>query len=175
MQDENFNILVDHVCTFVERNQVPWNDKYGQQIMFCRQTVCDQAKASCERIKLQEQGGLDNELYLLSIFDSLMDFFADANGKELWMCKSMGMSAYHTSLLKFYGKRRLRYIYLVRDPRDVAMSFMKTPVGDKHYYAIVKKWAKLQEQAIAILEAVPNIILNIKYEELLENKEDVIR
>ena len=174
-QDENFNILVDHVCTFVERNQVPWNDKYGQRIIFCRQTVCDQAKASCERIKLQEQGDLDNELYLLSIFDSLMNFFADANGKELWMCKSMGMSAYHSSLLKFYGKRRLRYIYLVRDPRDVAMSFMKTPVGDKHYYPIVKKWAKLQEQAIAILEAVPNIIFNIKYEDLLKNKEDAIR
>ena len=91
------------------------------------------------------------------------------------MCKSMGMSAYHTSLLKFYGKGRLRYIYLVRDPRDVAMSFMKTPVGDKHYYAIVKKWAKLQEQAIAILEAVPDIIFHIKYEDLLENKEDAIR
>uniref|UniRef100_A0A7S1CVT8 Protein kinase domain-containing protein n=1 Tax=Skeletonema marinoi TaxID=267567 RepID=A0A7S1CVT8_9STRA len=173
-QEENFNILVDHVCTFVERNQVPWNDKYGLPITFCRQKVCDQAKASCERIKLQEQGDLDNELYLLSIFDSLMDFFADANGKELWMCKSMGMSAYHTSLLKFYGQRRLRYIYLVRDPRDVAMSFMNTPVGDKHYYAIVKKWAKLQEQAIAILESTPDIIFNIKYEELLENKEDVI-
>lgn len=174
-QDENFNILVDHVCTFVERNQVPWNDKYGQRIIFCRQTVCDQAKASCERIKLQEQGELDNELYLLSIFDSLMDFFADANGKELWMCKSMGMSAYHTSLLKFYGERRLRYIYLVRDPRDVAMSFMKTPVGDKHYYAIVKKWAKLQKQAIAILHDTPDIITNFKYEELLEDKENVIR
>eukprot|EP00985_Skeletonema_marinoi_P007041 scaffold3091_cov103-Skeletonema_marinoi.AAC.2 len=147
-QEENFNILVDHVCTFVERNQVPWNDKYGLPITFCRQKVCDQAKASCERIKLQEQGDLDNELYLLSIFDSLMDFFADANGKELWMCKSMGMSAYHTSLLKFYGQRRLRYIYL--------------------------KWAKLQEQAIAILESTPDIIFNIKYEELLENKEDAI-
>lgn len=91
------------------------------------------------------------------------------------MCKSMGMSAYHTSLLKFYGERRLRYIYLVRDPRDVAMSFMKTPVGDKHYYAIVKKWAKLQKQAIAILDDTRVVIINIKYEELLEDKENMIR
>jgi len=173
-QEDNFKILVDHVCTFVERNQVPWNDKYGLPIIFSRKTVYDQAKESCERIKLQEEGDLDNELYLLSIFDALMDFFADANGKELWMCKSMGMSAYHTSLLKFYGEKRLRYIYLVRDPRDVAMSFMNTPVGDKHYYAIVKKWAKLQKQAIAILEDTPELIFNIKYEELLENKEDAI-
>ena len=125
--DENFCILLDHVCTFVERNQVPWNDKYGQSIRFCRKTVYDQAKASCERLQLQGHE-LDNELYLLSVFDALMNFFAEANGKDLWMCKSMGMSAYHKSLLKFYGQRRLRYIYLVRDPRDVAMSFMNTPV-----------------------------------------------
>ena len=174
-QDENFSILVEHVCTFVERNQVPWNDKFGQRIHFCRKTVYNQAKASCERLKLQEHCCLNNELYLLSIFDALMDFFADANGKELWICKSMGMSAYHTSLLKFYGQRRLRYIYLVRDPRDVAMSFMNTTVGDKHYYAIVKKWVKLQGQAIAILEDTPDNVFNIKYEELLQNKEDMIR
>ena len=174
-QDENFSILVDHVCTFVERNQVPWNDKYGQRIVFCRQTVCDQAKSSCDRLEKQDEGCLNDELYLLSIFDGVMDFFADANGKELWLCKSMGMSAYHTSLLKFYGQRRLRYIYLVRDPRDVALSFMNTPVGDKHYYAIVKKWAKLQKQAIAILDDTPDIIYNIKYEELLEDKKNVVR
>jgi len=89
---------------------------------------------------------LNNELYLLSIFDALMDFFADANGKEL-----------------------------LRDPRDVAMSFMNTTVGDKHYYAIVKKWVKLQGQAIAILEDTPDNVFNIKYEELLQNKEDMIR
>ena len=175
-QDDSFGILVDHVCTFVERNQVPWNDKYGQRIIFCRQTVCDQAKASCKRLERQEgEYCLNEELYLLSIFDALMDFFAEANGKELWLCKSMGMSAYHRSLLKFYGKERLRYIYLVRDPRDVAMSFMNTPVGDKHYYAIVKKWAKLQDYAMAILRDTPDIIFNTKYEELLENKEEVVR
>lgn len=25
-KDENFRILVDHLCTFVENNQVPWTD-----------------------------------------------------------------------------------------------------------------------------------------------------
>lgn len=200
-QDANFKILLDHVCTFVERNQVPWTDKYGQKITFCRKSVHEQAKASCER--LEEEGELNAELYLLSIFDALMDFFAEVNGKEvshfintfdylflinsfkylslssslpmkLWMCKSMGMSAFHDSLLKFYGSRRLRYIYLVRDPRDVAMSFMKTPVGDKHYYAITKKWVKLQNQAIHILESTPDLLCLIHYEDLLEDRKNEI-
>ena len=137
-QDKNFAVLVDHVTTFVERNQVTWTDKFRQPIMFCRQTVYEQAKASCERLVLQEKCSLNNELYLLAVFDALMDFFATANGKELWMCKSMGMSAYHASLVLFYGEKRLRYIYLIRDPRDVAMSFMKTPVGDKHCKTMIE-------------------------------------
>ena len=84
------------------------------------------------------------------------------------------MSAFHDSLLKFYGSRRLRYIYLVRDPRDVAMSFMKTPLGDKHYYAITKKWVKLQNQAIHILESTPDLLCLIHYEDLLEDRENTI-
>ena len=78
------------------------------------------------------------EYYLLAIFDEIMNCYAKANGKKIWMCKSVGMSQYHDMLLRFYGKERLRYIYLVRDPRDVTLSFMKTPVGDCHPYVISK-------------------------------------
>lgn len=42
----------------------------------------------------------------------------------------MDNAEYHDLLLRFYTASRLRYVYLVRDPRDVSMSFMKTPVGD---------------------------------------------
>ena len=69
------------------------------------------------------------------------------NAKRIWMCKSMGMSQFHDMLLTFYGEERLRYIYLVRDPRDVCLSFQKTPVGDCHPYNISKKWARLQNYA----------------------------
>ena len=180
--DANFRVLVDHVCTFVERNQVPWEDKHGQKMNFCRRTIYEQAKESIERLlknrasKPEHSGSnsLETELYLLSIFDAVMDYFANANSKTTWMCKSMGMSQHHKYLLEFYGPKRLRYIYLVRDPRDVAMSFMKTPVGDCHYYAIIKKWVKLQEHAIKILSETPNLVCKVHYEELLEDKEAVV-
>jgi serine/threonine protein kinase len=129
--DDNFKILVDHVCTFVERNQVPWTDKHDANIKFPRSVINAAAAESCERLRMNQVAGsemhaLESAFYLLSIFDAIMSFFTQANGKRIWMCKSMGMSQFHDILLEFYGKKRLRYVYLVRDPRDVAMSFMKT-------------------------------------------------
>ena len=87
----------------------------------------------------------------------------------------MGMSQFHDMLLSFYGKERLRYIYLVRDPRDVCLSFMKTPVGDCHPYAIAKKWAKLQNFAARILHEEPDLIHQVCYEEVLGNKEEQVK
>jgi serine/threonine protein kinase len=129
--DDNFKILVDHVCTFVERNQVPWTDKHDESIKLPRSVINAAAAESCERLRMNRAAGsethvLESAFYLLSIFDAIMSFYIQANGKRLWICKSMGISQFHDILLEFYGKKRLRYIYLVRDPRDVAMSFMKT-------------------------------------------------
>ena len=103
-----------------------------------------------------------------------MSTYAMANDKRTWICKSMGMSQFHDALLDFYGPGRLRYIYLVRDPRDVAMSFMKTPVGDCHYHAIVTKWCRLQKLVIPIMEQMPAIIKEVRYEALLKDKNAVM-
>ena len=86
----------------------------------------------------------------------------------------MGMSQFHDLLLSFYGKERLRYIYLVRDPRDVCLSFMKTPVGDCHPYSIAKKWAKLQGSAMHILHDAPDLIHQVCYEEVLGDKKGAV-
>ena len=173
--DINFRILCDHVCTFVEKNQVPWTDKHGRRIKFCRIQVYSKAIRSCKKLLLQRGTTvLSNGLYLLSIFDAIMENFTLAYGKRTWICKSMGMSKFHNLLLEFYGESRLRYIYLVRDPRDVAMSFMKTPVGDCHYYSIASKWTELQKSALHIIKTYPNIIHQVHYEQILKEKKSTI-
>ena len=115
--------------------------------------------------------GIGNQYYLLSIFDEIMNTMARVNGKKIWMCKSMGMSQFHEMLLTFYGKERLRYIYLVRDPRDVCLSFQKTPVGDCHPYNISKKWARLQNHAAKILASDPDLVHTVHYEDALEDSD----
>ena len=137
--EKNFRILVDHVCTFVENNQVPWLDKHDCKISFDRMKVLVMAASSRDRLlhemyDNESEQELSSTLYLLCVFDAIMCYYTDVNARQTWICKSMGMSKFHNELLQFYGKKRLRYIYLVRDPRDVAMSFMKTPVGDCHFF-----------------------------------------
>jgi hypothetical protein len=161
---ENLKVLVDHVCTFVERNQVQWIDKHGRPLKFDRVDVMKSCVASVDAVRAvqafakKDLDDVDSKFYLLAIFDEIMNHNADANGKRIWMCKSMGMSQFHDILLTFYGPERLRYIYLVRDPRDVTLSFMKTPVGDCHPYTIAKKWAKLQRFALQILSQTPELL-----------------
>jgi len=180
LQEEcNFKTLVDHVCAFVESNQVSWTDKHSQIMQFPRWQTYNLAHLSCDRlVETRCMNGarerLDNKLYLLSIFDAIMTIFTEKNGKIIWMCKSMGMSMFHDELVEFYGKERLRYLYLVRDPRDVCMSFMKTPVGDCHYYAIIKKWTKLQKKALEILKSDPCLVHKVHYERILSNREEVM-
>lgn len=119
--DENFCILLDHMCAFVEHNQVTWTDKHGLPISFCRPTIHKEAKESCIRLiakRVENRGSsgnhdmtevtLPNELYSLSIFDAIMNYYAKANGKKTWLCKSMGMSQYHDYLLEFYGFSKVR-------------------------------------------------------------------
>ena len=113
---------------------------------------------------------IDTRYYLLAIFDEIMTTCAEANGCRMWMCKSMGMSQYYDMLLNFYGKERLRFVYLVRDPRDVTLSFMKTPVGDCHPYTVAKKWATLQNHALQILSDAPELVHQVRYEHILQDK-----
>lgn len=174
--DENFRVLVDHVCIFVERNQVPWTDKHGSSIKFLRPVIYAYALKSCTRIQnARSDGKLCSRVYLLSVFDAIMTYYTKVNGKHTWICKSMGMSQHHDLLLEFYGSKRLRYIYLVRDPRDVAMSFMKTPVGDCHWHAIATKWTKLQQFGLRILNDCPELVYKLHYEHILQDKEKEIK
>jgi len=124
--------------------------------------------------QLASKAAKDGSYYLLAIFDAIMNAMAKANGKNIWMCKSMGMSQYHEMLLKLYGKERLRYIYLVRDPRDVCLSFIKTPVGDCHPFAITKKWVKLQYHAGRIIQENPELLHQVRYEDVLHDRESEV-
>lgn len=156
-KDENFQYLIEKVCQFVEVNPVPWMDRNtNSPIIFDRQDIFDRC---------------NGKRTLIAVFEAVMDTFAQANDSTTWICKSMGVAQYHQDLLDHFGER-LHYIYLVRDPREVCLSFKKAPIGDSHLFVIAEKWKKLQQNVFDLIEKVSkDKMYLISYESLLKDKE----
>lgn len=68
------------------------------------------------------------------------------------------------------------YVYLYRDGRDVALSFQKAIVGEKHIYALAQNWKKDQEEALKLKEACePERFYMLNYESLIADPEAEMR
>ena len=152
-QPDNFVTLVDDVCRLIERNPVPWENI----TRFDRDDVISRCRHHS----------------LTAVFGAVMDFYAEANGKEKWLCKSMTYIKYAKELDAYFGDPK--YIYLYRDGRDVALSFTKAVIGDKHPYCIAQKWAELQRLCLSQQDHAPQQVYGVCYEELTAEPEPVLR
>jgi len=143
-QEENFALLVDDVCRLVEHNPVPWEGvilDQEQVIQHCR------------------------EPSLMAVYGALYDLMAEAQGARNWCCKSMANIKYLDEIERYFDE--VKYIYLYRDGRDVAVSFRKAIVGEKHFYHIAQDWAETQRLALATLaRCAPDQICTVSYEDL---------
>ena len=145
--DANFKNLVTSICDYIEATPIQWTDKNNDAIKFDREEVFDKCK---------------HNRSLLQIFEVVMDKHAEMNDKKTWICKSMSYAKYYKELREHFGKR-LRFIYLYRDPRDVCLSFKNSPIGERHYFKIAETWANLQKNCIAIERKAKKIIRRVCY------------
>jgi hypothetical protein len=99
---------------------------------------------------------------MAAIYDTLRDTW----GKTSWCCKSLANVKYADQIADRFADSQ--FIYLYRDGRDVALSFMKAPSeGEKHYYNIAKDWSIAQQQALRVRDRVgPQRFLSVSYEDL---------
>lgn len=153
-KDRNFELLVDDVCKLVELNPVPW-----EGVKLERKSVA----AHCR------------EHSVVAAFGAVYDVMAEANKAKNWCCKSLANINYLTELEAYYGDQA-RYIYLYRDGRDVAVSFRKAVVGEKHPYHIAKEWGATQRIALAQRKHIdPKRFSNLSYETLTGSPEKAMR
>jgi hypothetical protein len=152
--DSGWERLVDDVCRLVERNPVPW-----------------EGLGTLDRAAIIS---LCRERSVVAVFGAIMDRYTLQQGASTWACKSMQYSTVVDELERYFGDPK--YIYLHRDGRDVALSFLRAVVGDKHPYFTAKKWAELQRAAAAVAERVgPERCQRVCYEELTAEPEPVLR
>jgi hypothetical protein len=152
-QEENFWQLTDDVCKLVEINPVPW-----EGVALDRDDVLSRC----------------GENSLVAIHGAVYDICAETWGADTWCCKSMENIEYVDNIENYFTSPR--YIFLYRDGRDVALSFRKAVVGEKHIYHIAKNWAETQSIGLNLKASIDKSrFFNLSYEELVSETESVAR
>ena len=148
---ENFEQLARDVCDFVSYNPVPWNLKLD-------------AGELAEKCPNQT---------LVSLFVHIYQAYARQHGKSYWCCKSMANLYYIPEI-----EREMKpfYIHLVRDGRDVAASFKKAVVGEKHIYHLATQWKQDQDTAEQYCQNYASErYIPVLYENLIHDPENTLR
>jgi len=152
--DVNFGRLVDDVCRLVELNPVPW-----EGVQLDRHIVANRCL----------------ERSLVAVFGAVYDLMAAARHAENWCCKSLANIFYLDEIERYFGAAA-RYVYLYRDGRDVAVSFRKAVVGEKHVYHIASEWGSTQRMALAFRERIgTSRFFGIRYEDITSQPERCMR
>lgn len=150
--EENFENLIEDICKLIALNPVSW-----EGITFDKNDI----KTKCKTRTLVE------------IFRVIYELKASSSNAKYWCCKSMS-NIHYVDTIENEGVKPL-YIHLYRDGRDVALSFMKTIVGQKHIYHIAKQWKEEQDLCIQLKEKLgEDRVFSISYEELLNNSSEVL-
>ena len=152
-KDKNLKRLVNDMIKWIQFNPVPWSyiPNFNQ--------IKDQS----------------NERSVFKLFESIYTISAkNLEKKKYWCCKSL----YN---LNFYKNKKFKnldpiYIYIYRDGRDVAASYKKASIGDKHIFFLAKKWERDQVICKKIRETTSDSnFFSVKYEDLLNNPSKVFK
>lgn len=151
--DENFRQLIEDVCQLIETNPVVWD-----HVIFDRSQIFS----------------LCTKQTLVEVFKVVYELMAEANNASYWCCKSMS-NVHYMEQIEEEGLQPY-YIHLVRDGRDVASSFKKVAVGDKHIYSLSSNWNKLQKISERCLQKVGKKRgLTVRYEDLIHSPEETMK
>jgi hypothetical protein len=110
---------------------------------------------------------------LLGIFAAIYDQHRAQTGKRRWGCKSTFMVHHIAAALQ--RDPGAKFIWLVRDPRDVALSSRASVFSPFHPLFTAELWDTQQREALAALVDHPEAILRVHYEDLIGDLEPTLR
>lgn len=111
---------------------------------------------------------------LLGVYVAIYQQYCDALGKARWGCKSTFMIDWVKPLLDRIPDAQ--FLFLVRDPRDVAASSRRAVFSTFHPYRTALLWQEQQEQGLELLQALPAQTLHhLRYEDLVREPERAVR
>lgn len=149
--DRLFKRLIADVCRMVELHTYPWEITPNREQVFL------------------EAAGRE----LICIYFALYDQYLQQSGKKRWCCKSTFMIDHVADILRFYPEAR--FIFMVRDGRDVAVSAKSSIFNHYHPFYSAKRWRREQRLGLDWLQTLPREqIILLKYEELTEHPQETV-
>jgi hypothetical protein len=148
-----YRLLIEDVVDYVKVNPVPW-----------------------EGVELNAAEIFENSqnYSLIELNRLVYQAAAAAKNAKFWCCKSMANVHYAKALED--ANLGLKYVYLFRDGRDVAASFKKAVVGEKHVYHLAHQWKKDQEACLELEQNIgPDRFYKLNYETLIAAPETTVR
>jgi hypothetical protein len=107
------------------------------------------------------------------IVDAILQSWAESLNKSRWGEKTPKHLFYWREIHEYFPKAK--FIHIVRDGRDVSISWIKARFGPKTIYSAAKQW----DSYLKVIEGFRNSICSqtfyeIHYEDLLENPEKIL-
>tara|TARA_B100000965_G_C19574100_1_gene750506 strand:- start:769 stop:1782 length:1014 start_codon:yes stop_codon:yes gene_type:complete len=110
---------------------------------------------------------------LVEVVVEVYSLYASKKGANYFVCKENDLYDHLFKTLHHYPTHK--FIYLVRDGRDVAVSERSIPFRKRHIFALAESWKKEQQRALStVQDTKPNNVFLVKYEELLSNTNHVL-
>lgn len=122
MDQQRYALLVGDMVDYTRANPVPW-----EGVALDKNAIIVQSRS----------------YHIFEAFRLIYEAAARSKGARYWCSKSM-QNLFYAREMEQYGLH-LKYIFLYRDGRDVALSFKKAIVGDKHVYPLALQWKKEQD------------------------------
>ena len=102
------------------------------------------------------------------IVEAIFKPWTEGQGKIRWGEKTPHHLLYWREILEFFPKAR--FIHMVRDGRDVAISWIRARFGPKTVYSAAKNWVAYLNKVSLLKASLPSqFIHEVRYEDLLEN------
>ncbi|MFE7318749.1 sulfotransferase family protein [Streptomyces sp. NPDC057555] len=110
---------------------------------------------------------------LFGVVAAVYDEYRRAQGKARWGCKSTFMVWHVDEVLAQYPGAK--FVWLVRDPRDVAASAKSSVFAPYHPYRTAGLWVREQRLAAGALERHgPDVVHLLRYEDLVSRPAEEI-
>jgi hypothetical protein len=110
------------------------------------------------------------ESSLGGIFNATMRAWITMTGKERWGEKTPHHLFYWRQISEFFPEAKI--IHLVRDGRDVALSYVSARFGPTTVYGAAQSWRRYLAEIDRVKKTSrPDLICEIRYEDLIADPE----